>query len=888
MAFQIDEQPEWLAQTKFLPPVLRPDVFVRPRLTQALQQTLSQGPVLLVSAPAGYGKTTLLASIPVVLPHLPMAWLSLDEEENDPLQLILGLSRALRQVHAEVGSRLRTFLSAPERAGWPVEVRKLIGLVINEIVELLPEPFVLVLDDLHHLNEPEAYAALDYLIERLPRQMHLVIGTRYDPPLALVRLRARGQMEDLRTEDLRFTPAEVATFFNVSLKLDLSTQDLSALHARLEGWAAGLRLLAGSFQRLPHQLERDSLLHNLARSERYVYEFLAEEVLNQQEAAMRNFLLETSILTELTPKLCQAVTGRQDAAALLEELYRRNLTMAVEPDQRVYRYHDLFKAFLQHRLAQDSPEQIMELHRRAAAAETTPARVIRHYLEAQLWQEAADKIEQVGAHFLQEGLVRTVRGWIEALPTAVSQQHPRLLYDLGICAWHLGDTATVKEVMARAIDGFAASGEVEAQGESLVILANACISDHDTVQGHTYLEEALRYPISPASRVLLLMTRVWQGFWQHDWEEAARDIDEALAIGWANPDAAIWSILGLQFRIELAVLPDGVVRIERFWQHRVPGQLAKNNTLLQASLSSLQAFSYLIRGRLPEAVAANERVLQRIGDLEGAIWLIGEVLIASLHLYLARDDSTGLDHYVELVHRFKSDPFFETYQFVTSYLEGRARWQQGRREQAQQVSQAFPLSADLADAQYLRLLLQALLEIADLRYTFAEISLKAAKELKPQTVLAPCIADVTPLLASLYLRWEKPHKALAELGPLLATCEAENTPGLILREGASMDPLLEMAIKKGCYPDFAAKLLTMTGRGVIPPQAGTGNGGLLSLREAEVLRLLADGLSNREIADRLVISELTVKSHVTHLLQKLDAPSRTGAVSRARQLGLIQ
>jgi LuxR family maltose regulon positive regulatory protein len=887
MAFQTDKQAEWLTQTKFLPPELRPDIFVRPRLTQALQQALSPGNVLLLSAPAGYGKTTLLASIPVVLPHLAMAWLSLDEEENDPLQFDLGLASALRQLHAGVGKHLRAFLAAPERAGRPVEVRKLVGLIINEIVELLPEPFVLVLDDLHNLSEPEAYATLDYLIERLPRQMQLVISTRYDPPLALARLRARGQLEELRTQDLRFTPAEVATFFNVSLKLDLSAQDLSALHTRLEGWAAGLRLLAGSFQRLPHQLGRDSLMHNLARSERYVYDFLAEEVLNQQEAATRSFLLDTSILAELTPQLCQAVSGRQDAAALLEELSRRNLTLEVEPNLRVYRYHDLFRAFLQHRVAQDSPQQLVELHRRAAAAQMAPARAIRHYLEAHLWEDAAGKIEQVANQFLQEGLVRTVRAWIEALPTAVSQQRPRLLYDLGICAWHRGDTAIVKEVMARAIDGFAASGESEMHGESLVILANAYISDHDIAQGHAYLEEALRYPIASASRVLLHMTRAWQGFWQRDWEQAARDLDEALAIGGAAPDEATWNILGLQFRIFLAVLPDGVERIERFWQSDVPGQLAVNNTVLQTSLSSLQAFSHLTRGRLPEALAANERVLQRIGDLEGAIWLIAEVVVTSLHLYLACDDSAGLDRGVELLQRFKSDPFFETYQFAVSYLEGRARWQRGRKEEARQLFHTSPLSEDLPDARFLRLLSQGLLEIADQRYHRAESSLRAAQELKPHTVVAPCIADVSPILSYLYWQWDKPHKVLVELEPLLATCEAENTPGLILREGAIMDSLLVFALKKGCHPDFAAKLLAMMGRGVIPPQEVAGTGGLLSLREAAVLHLLADGLSNREIADRLVISELTVKSHVTHLLQKLEATSRTGAVSTARQLGLI-
>jgi LuxR family maltose regulon positive regulatory protein len=882
------EQAEWLAQTKFLAPVLRPDVLACPRLTQILQQALCTDKVVLVSAPAGYGKTTLISTLPFVLPNLPMAWFSLDEGDNDPIQFVIGLATALRQLNASVGYRLCAFLRTPlDLANQRVEIHKLMGFVINEVVEALPQQFVLVLDDLHRIHEPEASAALAYLIERLPRQMHLVISTRYDLPLALARLRARGQLEELRTQELRFTLSEATTFLNGNLKLDLSEQDVTSLQACLESWAAGLRLLASSFDRLPHQLDRDSLLRHLVGSEPDVYDFLAEEVLNQQEEATRRFLLETSILTELTPTLCQAVTGRQDAMALLKELSRRNLTMAVEQRQHVYRYHDLFKEFLQQHFARHLPQQFADVHLRAAEVETAPSRIIHHYLEAQLWEEAAMKIEQLGGPLLQEGLLITVHDWINALPPTVRQQHPRLLYYLGISAWQRGETATVKELLQRAIEGFEASGEAREQGECLIILANAFISDHDPVQGRTYLEEALRFPIAPASRVLVFITRVWQGYWQRDWEQAARDIDEAIAIGVTEPDRSVWNILGLQFRAGLAVLPDSLAHVERFWHNSVARQFAEQNLVLKTSLSSLRAFSYLMRGRLYEAVQANEHVLQCIDELEGAIWLIADGLIVSLHLYLACDDSMRLDRFVEVVHRFRSHPFFETYQFLLCYLEGRARWQQRRIEEVQQISQAFPFSEEFVDAQFLRLHLQALLEIANQRYRRAEITLKAAKALEPQGVLGPYMADVTPILAYLYWLWGKPQKALAEIEPLLAKCEIENTPGLLLREGAIMSPVLELAVKKGCHADYAAKLLQRAGCEVVPPEKMVGPNGLLSLREEAVLRLLAEGLSNREIADRLIISELTVKSRITHLLRKLDVSSRTAAVFRARQLGLI-
>jgi LuxR family transcriptional regulator, maltose regulon positive regulatory protein len=887
MTFHAFDQTEQLAQTKFLVPVLRPDVVARPRLTQVLQQALGTDKVVLISAPAGYGKTTLLSTLPFVLPDLPTAWFSLDEGDNDPIQFVIGLVTALRQLNASVSQRLCTLLRTPfDLTNQHVERHKLIGLVINEVVEALPQPFVLVFDDLHRMHEPETSAALDYLIERLPPQMHLVIGTRYDPPLALARLRARGQLEELRTQDLCFTLSEVETFLNNSLKLDLPAQDVTFVHAQLEGWAAGLRLLASSFARLPQQVDRDSILRHLAGSERYIYDFLAEEILNQQEEATRRFLLETSILTELTPTLCQAVTGRQDTLTLLEKLYSRNLTMAVERRQHIYRYHDLFKEFLQQYFAQHWPQQFEEMHLRAAAAETVPSRSIYHYLEARRWEEAAVKMEQLGGTLLQEGLLLTVRDWITALPPAVRQQHPRLLYYLGICAWQRGETATVKELLQRAFAGFAASGDAEMQGESLLMLANACIS-HDPVQGQTYLEEALRFPMAPASRVLGLLTCVWQGFWQRNWEQAARDLDEAIARGVAEADLAVWNILGLQVRTRLVVLPDGLARLERFWHHRVARQFAEHNTVLRASLASLHAFSALMRGRLPEAVQANEHFLQGLEELEGAIWLIADGLIVALQLALACDDSRSLDRFVKLVHRFGSHPFFKTYQLLLWYLESRARWHQGRSEEVQQLSQAFPGSESSVDAQFLRLHLQALVEIAHQRYHQAESTLKAAKALAPQGVLGSSIADVAPILAYLYWRWGKPHKALAELEPLLAICEAEHTPGLLLQEGAILSPVLEFAVKKGCHADFAAALLQKTGQEVIPPAKVGGPSGPLSLREAEVLQFLAEGLSNREIADRLIISELTVKSHVKHLFQKLGVFSRTAAVFRARQLGLL-
>jgi LuxR family maltose regulon positive regulatory protein len=334
MDTQAPEQPDWLVQTKLHPPLLREDVIPRPRLLAALRQALTSHPLTLLSAPAGYGKTTLLADFGFRISDFGihnlqsairnrLAWLTLDEEDNDPARFLAYLIAALQRLNPACGTTAQTLLASLTNPS--AEARRIIGVLINDVLETLPDPFALILDDLHLITQPTIYAALDYLLERLPPQMHLAVGTRGDPPLALARLRARGQVAELRLADLRFTDDEATLFLNEKLHLGLSPDDLAALQARTEGWPVGLRLLASSLDRIPTPADRTAFITDLAQTDRYVFDFLAEEVLNRQEPDVRAFLLETSILSELTPTLCQAVTGRTDAGTLLEDLDRRSL-----------------------------------------------------------------------------------------------------------------------------------------------------------------------------------------------------------------------------------------------------------------------------------------------------------------------------------------------------------------------------------------------------------------------------------------------------------------------------------------------------------------------------------------------------------------------------------
>ena len=414
---------DWLARTKLLPPRVRRDLLDRARLLQAVRSAVGEARLLLVSAPAGSGKTTLLATTLAQRAEYRVAWLALDDEDNDLIRFLYALVATLAQHQPSVLEQTAGLLA--DRTGpAPTDAaafgRQVISALINGLADL-PTPIVLVLDDLHVVTEPAVYTTLDFLLERLPAQVTIAIGTRHDPPLALTRLRTRRELVELRLRDLRFTADEMSALLNQQHGFQLSTADLATLYSRTEGWAAGLALLTTSLEQTGSDAERRTFLAQLAHTDRFLFDYLADEVLNRQDPFVRMFLLETAVLPELTPAACRAVTGRSDASAILDDLYRRNLFL-VALDQgageATYRYHDLFRDFLRGRLRRDIPEWSQELHRRAAKAALNPANRIFHYLQAELWSEAAQEIGAAGPTYLAQGAFDTVRQWIVRLPEA--------------------------------------------------------------------------------------------------------------------------------------------------------------------------------------------------------------------------------------------------------------------------------------------------------------------------------------------------------------------------------------------------------------------------------------------------------------------------------------
>jgi LuxR family maltose regulon positive regulatory protein len=436
--------PAIFVRTKLRPPRARGDLLPRPQLTTALRRAVGAARLALVSAPAGAGKTTLIAQ--ALASHESAedlgagqaAWLSLDEHDDDLVRFLHGLIAACRRIAPTAGATALALLAADQAGGSPLGL-SVVEALTDDLLEAMAGPTALVLDDLHAVSEPAIYAALERFIDLLPPELTIVIATRQDPPLPLARWRVRRELVELRFHDLRFSQAEAADLLNARLGLCLGEAEVTALHAQTEGWAAGLGLLAASLARIASRGERSRFLAGLERLDRSLYEYLAAEVLERQDPFVRMFLIETAILHDLTPAVCAAVTGREDAGAILDELYTRNLFLVELGDAPAalaptYRYQDLFREFLRERLRREAPEWARRLHLRAARVERAPARRMRHYLEAGAWEEAVALLDELAEPLITQGALGTLRAWVEALPEEVREQRPDLTYLLTIWA----------------------------------------------------------------------------------------------------------------------------------------------------------------------------------------------------------------------------------------------------------------------------------------------------------------------------------------------------------------------------------------------------------------------------------------------------------------------
>ena len=888
-----------LPRTKFFPTLPQREIIARADLATWLQQEIPASRLVLVTAPAGYGKTTLLSTLPQVMPDYHLAWLGLDAEDNDPIRFLTGLGEAFSSIDPliklGIDNQLASSAGLVSSGDGALPLRQVMVTLINTILNLPAPPCILILDDLHEITLPAIYEALDYLIDNLPTQLHVILSTRRQPTLHLNPLRARRQMAELDSTDLRFDLEESQRFLNGLLDLRLSEADIGSLYRKTEGWPVGLVLLTNHLRSLPPPQERAAFLQQLERIDSNTFDYLADEVLAFQPEDLQSFMIETSILSELSPALCQAVTGREDAVSLLAKIYQRNLflTLVRQPsssEEPIYRFHTLFAEFLQQELQRRYAGRGRLLHVRAAQAEKeSPSIIIAHWLAAEEWEAAAQQIEAIGEQFLQEGLQGMVSRWIGSLPAELVHGRYRLMYLKGLSGLLTGDIEGAQRCLVQSLQILATSPgsqDRKTHGQVLVHLASLAFLRAEFSGCDDLIQRAEPFTGGLQERVEFLMLRSSLAlFWTSDWERAGKDLQEAMKLVRSHDDPRLWFLFSLYLAPEFTVLPGLLDLLEHFCQEarlRYDGQITPLRLGVEDTLASI----HLRRGRLRQAIETGEDALLVKDQLGGYNFLglnsaltvasaysgLGNILAAQEYLHRAavQVQETGLN------------------QALTGgalYPQGRLFWLEGRFDEARQIYQQMAdLENKLSFVNVLQKMLAGLLEISEKRYAQAETILLEAVRAQSKEWVSEIYGSARLLLAYLYYRWDKPQQALAQIDALLAYVEQHHIPGLLLQDMPLAAPLLRLAANKGVRVAQATALLEQMG---LRPQEPEEETTLLTIRQLEILRLMAAGYSNQAVADKLVVSLATVKSHVVHIMNRLGVSSRMEAVARARELGLL-
>lgn len=868
---------ELLTATKFHPPPIRPDLVARPRLTARLQAAAG-GAVALVSAPAGFGKTTLLAAWYAESgSSRPIAWLGLDTDDNDPSRFLAHLAAAVRPRDARPGGAARGV--AP--AALPPPPKAAMTALINDIEA--GAPLALVLDDYHAIDSAVVHEAVAYLLDHLPATLLLVLATRADPPLPLARLRARGQLVELRADALRFTPGESAAFLRGVTGPGLVERDVEALTARTEGWIAGLRLAAATVQ---HRPDAADYLRTFGGASTAVAAYLLTEIFERLDDGVRRFLVQTAVLDRLTGPLCDAVTGRRDGSAVLARLASDNLFLAPLDDHAVwYRYHALFREFLEQRLAREDAGEVARLHGRAAAwyaARRSIEAAIPHALAAGDDDASARLVAEVALALVRRGEIATLAGWLDRLPARRVLAYPSLALAR---IWTLASTGQL-DTIDPAAERLATAPEAQVATEALALLAVVAAARAEPERAAALAARAKRQPASGepfgGALVAYAVAAAQKVAGAFDDAEAEFQRAETLADAAGAPFLAFSAAANLAevqvdrghlaaaeatFRRALALL-GGAPGAEPPYAGWVHGSLARiyyewndlsaaqqsaevaaplceawGNWFMAVRAQRVLAQTAQARGQTAAAQSILDHA-ERLGRRSPHLREAHAVACARLALALAQDDRHAATHWL-----------------------GMAR---------AQSAGTVPYLQPLAEAQFA--LFDARPDAAIDFLDDADRKLNAAPNVAPRIRVHLLRAMASQCLG-------KSARARTALAAALDLGEAGRFVRTFVDEGPRARAVLALDT---AHPVYHAKLQAAFGLDV--PNAGHGDASPaagLTAREHEILQLLAIGLSNREMAARLVIAESTLKRHVSNLFLKLDVHSRTQALARAGEMGLL-
>jgi LuxR family maltose regulon positive regulatory protein len=916
--------------TKLFIPTIRPNLVSRPRLIEQLDRGLYQNQTFgrkltLISAPAGFGKTTLVTEWLQTLGEnlkTRIAWLSLDEGDNDPTGFLTYLIAALNQADGQnsLGVGPLAMLQSPQRS--PPEA--VLTPLINEIISA-SYPLILVLDDYHMIENPAVHDALSFLLNNIPPKLHLVITTREDPLLPLPRLRARNQLAELRAADLRFSSAEAAEFLNRVMGLGLSEGDIAALETRTEGWIAGLQLAALSLQ---GQQDTSQLIQSFTGSHRLVLDYLIDEVLNQQSPTIQDFLLTTAILDRLTGPLCDAIRfdnghppeDHETGRLILEELERANLfIIPLDAERRWYRYHQLFSDLLRQRLRQVQPGQVSIFHSRASTWYEQHAlldEAIEHAFQARDFERSAALIAQLADALWKRGEHLKLRRWLRKLPDEWLCAQPQLcIYH----AWFLfstGNQAESENYLRDAEQAIAGKGALKRGGAASQPGSNDT-PDRTLLEGRLNAIRALttswgkdfsamiRYanlalealpkqdPWRSLAELVLGDAYYYKGDMQASYQTRLKTSEACQA----EDDLFFYMIAHLKVATCLREMGELGKTIE-ICQDQL--EFAQQNGLMQTIFAGwamgLLGVTLGEQNHLEKALELTSKYIEIAKGND--LGFVGSSYMFKTRVQFYAGDFKG----AETTLRKLADIGQRNY--LPHYISGTMKAWQARLYLAQnQPETARHLIAQrdsVADKDI------TLIYDDDVRVVYARLLLHQGDYSRASGLLAGLIeaaevgGSTTRLIETLVLQALAKHGegsmqlAMQHLGRALTLAEPGGYVRIFVDEGPSMAQLLYKALSQGiatgyiqrllgAFPEFqpeqpeALEMQNPAGEWIEP----------LTERELEVLQLIAQGYTNPEIGKKLYLSLNTVKAHSRNIYGKLDVHNRTQAVAKSRVLGIL-
>ena len=900
--------PNMRLATKLFVPSVRPNCVSRPKLIERLSEG-AKGKLTIICAPAGFGKTSLLAAW-LKQTQIPAAWISLDGEDNEPARFLDYLIGALQNVDQSLGAAAFELLQSSH----PSPLKPALSGLINEISSLSKD-FAILLDDYHLIHERGIHEAIGFFLEHLPPQAHLLIASRNDPPFPVARLRARGELTEIRVADLRFDIDEASEFFNELMNLDLTSEDVLKLDARTEGWITGLQLSALSLQ---GRENKSKLIDEFTGNDRFILDYLVEEVLNSQPANVQNFLLQTSVLNRLSSPLCNALTGADDGQEMLERLERANLFLfPLDNKSQWFRYHHLFADLLRFKLRLKQADRIAELQKKASfwcEENGLTEESISYAVAAEDWERALDLLEPIGYQLVSLGRFNRFSRWVGLIPETVLKTRPML------CFWYV-PILLYKD-------------EFEKAEKYLQIIE---VSEP---------EELRRKMLSAvwSSRCFIAVTR-------GDAEKALEFSRRAFEL--LPPDDVIQFAVAKHTRVACSLMNGDMKVCEASLLDALPAYRRADHFLFETWMRTYLGFVRAMQGNLREGAE----------DLRGAISFAGEhlpnrpdpqiyphSLLCDIHREwneietakayldeaLALIGQAGRELYMVLdLHNLKSLAMmlemcgkaaqaqeilesglkkvkkYGNEQVVNEInaLSALLRMRRGEISFVENWAQTSGLSAkDKTDyrteAVYLT---YARLLICQGNSAEALSLLKQLEKSAEEGSRRRIVIEVLVLHAIAQKSAGDEESAIETLEKAVNLAAAGNFIRTFTDEGEAVYLLLQKLLKRrGKFwetqsPQILQYVLTLiksfgeTKAEQIPHSAQTPTGDLpwwyrndpLSEREIEVLSLVAQGFSNQEIGSKLFIAAGTVKRHVNNIYGKLDVHSRVQAIEIARKFGLI-